>query len=162
MGARTLGIERHPGLQKGAELCEKTVKTPFSLQKATRQTAEVVGAQGVAVSRTPNYAKICPPALQKESGAESGAVFPHPPPQILNPKSQIPNPKSYRARVRPACAGQNTIRPERSYITMMHARAVAARAQRRHRRRLTCRVLGLTHQAEPVRLTIPKATEPHG
>ena len=71
MGVRTLGIERHPGLQKGAELCEKTVKTPFSLQKATRQTAEVVGTKGVAVLRGPNYAKPCPAALHKVGRRES-------------------------------------------------------------------------------------------
>jgi len=39
-------------------LCEKTTKRAFSLQKAMRQTAQVVAAKGVADSREPNYAKI--------------------------------------------------------------------------------------------------------
>jgi len=52
-------------LQKGPELCEKTTKTPFSLQKAIWQNAEVVTAKEVAVLPGLNYAKNGPPRLQK-------------------------------------------------------------------------------------------------
>ena len=66
MGAPGLLIERHPLLQKGPELCEKTTKTPFSLQKAIRQNAQVVRAKGVGDLPGANYAKNGPPRLQKE------------------------------------------------------------------------------------------------
>jgi len=58
-------IERHPLLQKGLELCEKTTKTPFSLQKAIWQNAEVVAAKGVAEFPAANYAKMNAAQLHK-------------------------------------------------------------------------------------------------
>ena len=70
-GEPGLLLERHPWLQKGAELCEKTVKTPFWLQKAKRQNAEVAAAHGVTEFRGANYAKMCEPRLQKECGQEN-------------------------------------------------------------------------------------------
>ena len=68
-GAQALGIVRHPLLHKGAELCEKTMKTPFSLQNSTGKIAEVVVAKWVTDFDGANCAKMSELRLQKEFGS---------------------------------------------------------------------------------------------
>ena len=77
VGALALLIERHPLLQKGVELCEKTTKTPFWLQKAMWLNAQVVAAKEVADFRGLYYAKIGRPALQKDGRIKNGAAPAH-------------------------------------------------------------------------------------